>query len=332
MSELFCWRCDSRDLSRYTRSRVSYRCNNCREDFTSSGIKDFLLEKVSRETEKLGQPGACPRCGRPLGDPKWCSWCGMEPYSPAAEIRRLNDQIRSIEGIIAADLAEDREIAAGIEAEDGRARQGDEQALSRIFTDAGYADGKTRAWERLVNVGPAAVPFLLGKLAGDHREKKAAVNALIDLGDERAVVPLIGAINPLMNQGNDREILEALDTRWIAIAARHVALLLDKINEILAAIKPEDDYSRQIIEKILKLLETILERSAGEVPEPDLRALSGVKDISLVVAVADLSKTIHGDDGWGYLDYHPTNDVTQVSDCSALREAAGRELMRRGLK
>jgi HEAT repeat protein len=181
-------------------------------------------------------------------------------------------------------------------------------------------------------VGSAAVPFLIGKLDSSHWEKKTAVNALIALGDERAVEPLIKAIDPVKNQGNEREILEALETRWNAIAACHVGLLLNKINEILAIIKPEDDYSRQIIEIILKLVESVLEHGAGEVPDADLRAVAEMKDISIVAAVADLSKTIHGDDGWGYLDYHPTNEVTKTRDCSALREAAGKELMRRGLK
>ena len=337
MNELFCWRCNSNQLHRYKRENIIYHCDKCGEYFRASQVKDFLLGEVSKETGKLGQLDVCPRCGRKLSGPNWCSWCGKSPYSVENAIRKLNEQIRTIEPIIESDAAEDRKIIAGKQAEDQRASEGDLKAQSTIFDNVKriadiysekVATGPIR--ERLIDLGASVVPFLINQIEGDIRAKKVAISALIEIGDDRAVAPLVKALGPIKNDGLDNAILEALKTQWSAITPRYVGQLLNKIYEIPTIIKPDDDYKRRVLNDILKLLESIINHVAIEVSDNDLFAVSAMKDIYLVISVGT-GNWVHGDDGWGYLDYEETHEVTKTIDCSSLRDAAQNEMKRRAL-
>ena len=333
MNELFCWRCNSNQLKRYTRETIIYQCKRCGEYFRASQVKDFLLEEVVKETKKLGQLDVCPTCGRELSEPNWCSWCGKLPYSVEDEITKLNEQIRAIEVIIESDAVEDRKILAENQAQDHMAREGDFQSLSHIFGSVIYDDSDATGakWKRLIDVGSPAVPFLINQLEGDTRKRKVAIGALIKIGDERAVASLVKALSPKTNDGLDHAIMEALKTQWGAIIPLYVGELLNKIYEILTIIKPEDSYKRGVLKDTLQLVESILVHAASGISENDLQAISAMKDISLLESVGT-GHWVHGDDGWGYLDYEETRDVAKTIDCSSMREAAQMEIRRRTLK
>jgi len=357
MTELFCTRCNSKLFDRLFRGKIIYVCKSCRNDFTASQVKDFLLDKLRQETGYLKQLDVCPTCGRKLSAPNWCSWCGKEPIS-ADEIKNLSEQIKAIEGIIESDDSEGRKLnseyqakrQAEDQAENQRARDGDLEAQSGIFlwaktshkNDRGY--GESSSWKRLIDLGASVVPFLINQLNDDQWETRAAaISALIDIGDDRAVEPLMKGLGhpypyDYTHPGGNSVILAELKTKWSAITPKYVGQLLNRIDEILAIIQTKNknlyysDLHRALVNDIYKLLEFILDHAAIEVSDIDLLAVSAMKDISMEKPVVDNSVglTRYEDDA-GFYEGPAYRLTTNTIDCSLLREAAQNEMKRRTL-
>ena len=179
MNDLVCIHCQSKNIGHLLNGE--YYCEGCHLIFSAGQFKDYLCEKVEEAKVMTGQ-NVCGRCGKKLSDPHWCSWCGSDPLSPEDVIRELNEQI----------YAADQIIAAGEPEEYRKARTGDQQAISRVFA---ISCGRSSQWKSLIDLGSAAVPFLIDefKHADANRQGSDAEKALIEIGDQRAIEPLMEA-------------------------------------------------------------------------------------------------------------------------------------------
>lgn len=74
-----------------------------------------------------------------------------------------------------------------------------------------------------------------------------------------------------------------------------------------------------------------MDHAASQLLDNDILAASALNDISVVVTKFDMSTELHDEDPWGPVTYHPSYEVQETIDCSSLREAALKEIKRRGL-
>jgi hypothetical protein len=335
MNELFCIRCNSNELQPLYNGE--YKCRGCGLILGAPQVKDFLLEKIA-QIEELGFLDVCARCGRELSDPSWCSWCGSEPYLPKDAIQDLKEQIRAIDEIIETGSAEYRKARDEYQ----KARAGDIQAISHVFQRA--SNGKEAEWKLLVDLGPAAVPFLIKQFRMNihesiYNKERSAGHALIEIGDERAIEPMLEA---LITENNPA-ILAALRTQWGAKAPRYFGLLLKKLMEmstfvkpmgVATFIKPSEYIKDTLFIPILEVLVFILDHAGIEVSDNDLLTASAMKDLSYVISAKDTTaKLVRYEDAWGPATYdYPTYEISKTIDCSSLRDAAQMEMKRRALK
>jgi len=316
MNEIFCIRCKNKKLD--TLISGEFRCGDCRQIFGATQFKDYLLEKVE-EVEKLGQLNACCRCGNMLSNPNWCAWCGSEPGYPEDVIRDLKEHIRVIDAL----------IKAGEPVEFRKARAGNQEVITHVFDRAVYHD----EWKPLIDLGPAALQFLIGKLtSSDLQKKSAAAKALIEIGNDCAVAPLIEAIT-LSGDDLNHVILSGLKLQWVRSLPQAFSLLLKKLDDVsLSGFSQPGELARTLQFDIVSGLERILEHAIGDISDNDLIAATKIRDVSVRLIRSDYSVTLHDEDPWGHVYYHPTCEVSETVDCSSLRQAAQLEMQRRGLE
>jgi HEAT repeat protein len=158
----------------------------------------------------------------------------------------------------------------------------------------------------LVALGAAAVePLCLALQDKDGYTRRFAAEALAEIGDPRAVAPLIIALQ------ESEEYVQ-----------RYVAGELAKLGDARAVAPLYAALGKpQIAQEALQALRALLERTAGTIPDADLRRVASLEDRGrAVVEVADT-------DG-GYLAW---NQVEEWLDCRPVKRLAQQELARRGL-
>jgi hypothetical protein len=324
MKKIYCLHCDTESKIRLTNGK--YWCGHCNKSFSVTEARSYLVEKI-KEIEWRVLQKECVLCGRQLSSPKWCSWCNSEPKSGEYIISELRESITAIEA----------EIAEGEPPLFKKARAGDKESIAIIFKEVFEIEPwKSESWKSLVGLGAVAVEFLItslktGKITPnptpdyqtymEYEVKPKAAKALGEIGDLRALAPLIEAIK---SEGMDTAILETIDK----IATSHTFLpLLNKL---------KDNYDREykventVAFRIVNILNRILERSAVEIPENALIAASKIKDVPARL-IRQSDEELKGEDAWGYFTYRPTYEIPAIVDCSSLRQAAQQEIRRRGL-
>ncbi len=318
MKEITCFYCDNEPEKRLLNGE--YWCEQCRKSFSAAELRAHLIERT-KETEQRVQKKECVTCGNQLIKPDWttrsgvwCSWCGKEPESGEYIINLMRDRISVIDAV----------IAEGEPVVFKKARLGDKQAIASIFEKTReYKYGES--WRKsFIGLGTVVVDFLITKLkSGNEDEALDVAVSLGDIGDERAVEPLIEALKT--ENVNDTDLLSALDK----IGSPSIfAQLLNILEHNFSPAPDELQYSVQV--KIVNNLNRILERAAAEIPDNDLIAASEIKDVSVRIRKwIELSET---EDAYGKYTDGYADVATDTLDCSTLRETALREIKRRGLK
>lgn len=337
MTEIVCFRCSTKPKKRLLNGE--YWCGQCKKSYSAAEARAYFVERI-KETEQRMLQKVCVMCGRPLIKPgwttrieAWCSWCGREPESGEHIISEIRDRISAIDAV----------IAEGEPTVFRKARLGDKEDIASIFEEA-------LGWEptlkSLIRLGTVAVDFLITELKSGSEVivtkpsgvgtmsadsvKAIAAKALGEIGDERAVAPLIEAIVTADATGGFYSddvcdaALEALDKIG---TSRAFAQLLSILEGNYRAYR---DLQTTLQFQILNTLNKILERAARDIPENDLITASKIKDVP-VRLIREESYEVQEEDAFGRYTRRPWYIVTDTLDCSSLRLAAQREMKRQGL-
>ena len=208
------------------------------------------------------------------------------------------------------------------------ARLGDKQSIANIFEktyECKYGEGES-VFKSFIGLGAVVVDFLITKLKSEQDGKAPKVNAiraLGEIGDVRALEPLIEAIMTMDADFSDAP-LEALYKIGSPGAFAQLLNILERIHTLQS---PNLQYTLQF--KIVNTLNRILERVAAEIPDNDLIAASEIKDVS--VRLFRFIETGEAEDAYGHYTSGYRSEVTDTIDCASLREAAQREIKRRDL-
>ena len=315
MKDITCIRCDREPEKRLINGE--YWCEQCGKSFTEAEVRANLIEKI-KEIERWVQEKKCVTCGRQLNG-VWCSWCGKETESGEDFINLVRHRISVIDTV----------CAEGEPVVFKNARSGDKQAIASIFRETQHYKYGEAIYKSFIGLGAIVVDFLINELK--HGQKVEAAIALGEIGDMRAVEPLIDAIvtdDP--SEYHDaaefnRLAVETLDRIGSPEAFTGMLSLLERDYSVQGQL-PED--SLQF--KIANALNSILERVPAEISENDLIAASELKDIS--VRLFRFIETGEAEDAYGKYTDGYRSSVKETLDCAFLREAAQREMKRRGLK
>jgi HEAT repeat protein len=170
---------------------------------------------ASDAAEALGRIGD-PRAVEPLLGAIQLQVTHMSIRMAGARALGLLGDVRAVEPLITLLASPTRSVSPVVEA---LGRLGDARAvgpLLKLLREYAVSAGNRKAEQReatdaIVQIGPPAIPVLVAALA-NHKEnrplREAAATVLGQMGDPRAVEPLIAA---LMDQAVSRAVVKALD-------------------------------------------------------------------------------------------------------------------------